>query len=98
MVSQRPLVSAVIPTYNHAHFLGDAINSAIDQTYPNVEILVVDDGSTDNTQEVISKFAEQVVYIRQENRGLSEHHPTRDVAYQRWGCLVLVWCEVEVDI
>lgn len=71
MVSQRPFVSVIIPTYNHVHFLSEAINSAIDQTYPNVEIIVVDDGSTDNTAEIVAAFGDKVHYIWQENSGLS---------------------------
>jgi glycosyltransferase involved in cell wall biosynthesis len=49
----------VLPTYNRAHFLPDAIGSVIDQTYRPVELLVVDDGSTDDTREVVEKLAER---------------------------------------
>ena len=65
------LISVVIPTYNHAHYLVDAVNSALAQSYPYVEILVGDDGSTDNTAEIMQRYGNQVRYIRQENRGLS---------------------------
>lgn len=65
------LISVVIPTYNHAHFLGDAIASALNQSYAPVEIIVVDDGSTDNSRSVVEGFGKSVRYIRQENRGLS---------------------------
>lgn len=65
------LVSVIIPNYNHAHYVGEAIQSVLHQTYRNVEIIVVDDGSTDESQEVIASFGNHVHYIWQENRGLS---------------------------
>ena len=61
-------VSIIIPTYNQADFLGDAINSALNQTYKNIEIIVVDDGSTDNTKEVCLKF-NNLKYVYQKNQG-----------------------------
>jgi glycosyltransferase involved in cell wall biosynthesis len=64
-------VSIIIPDYNHAQFVGDAIQSVLNQDYSNFEIIVVDDGSTDNSREVIGKFGEKVRYIWQENQGLS---------------------------
>ena len=66
-----PLVSVIIPNYNHARFVGDAIQSVLDQTYKNYEIIVVDDGSTDNSREVISQFGDKVQCIHQKNAGLS---------------------------
>src|ERR687897_2148299 len=69
------LVSVVIPCYNQAHFLGEAIESVLAQDYPHFEIVVVDDGSTDNTSEVASGYA-GVRGIRQENRGLAEARNT----------------------
>jgi glycosyltransferase involved in cell wall biosynthesis len=63
-------VSVVIPCYNQAHFLGEAIESVLSQSYTNFEIVVVDDGSTDNTSEVAGRY-DGVRLIRQENRGLS---------------------------
>jgi glycosyltransferase involved in cell wall biosynthesis len=68
--SETPLVSIVIPCYNHAHFLVEAIESALAQTYRNVEVIVVDDGSPDNTAEVTARYA-SVRYVRQVNQGLS---------------------------
>src|SRR6266480_255100 len=64
------LVSVIIPCYNQAHFLHEAIQSALAQTYSHREIFIVDDGSTDNTAEVTSGFS-GVRYIRQENAGVS---------------------------
>src|SRR5215213_4115846 len=64
------LVSVVIPCYNLAHFLGEAIESVLAQSYPNFEIIVVDDGSPDNTSEVAARYP-GVRLVRQENQGLS---------------------------
>ncbi len=62
------LVSVIIPCYNQAHFLSEAIESVLSQTYRNFEIIVVDDGSSDNTFEVATRYL-GVRYIRQENKG-----------------------------
>ncbi|PYS49191.1 MAG: family 2 glycosyl transferase [Acidobacteria bacterium] len=64
-----PLVSVIIPTYNYAHFLSEAIQSVCDQTFRDFEIIVVDGGSTDNTREVVDRFGSRVRYIYQENLG-----------------------------
>ncbi|MGC8886922.1 MAG: glycosyltransferase family 2 protein [Verrucomicrobiia bacterium] len=63
-------VSVIIPAYNYARYLPYAIESAINQTYSPKEIIVVDDGSTDNTSEVITRFKKQIRYIYQQNSGL----------------------------
>lgn len=63
------LVSVVIPCYKQAHFLHEAIESVLNQTYRNFEIIVVDDGSPDNASEVAARYPE-VRCVRQENRGL----------------------------
>ena len=70
-VEQDPLVSIIIPNYNHAQYVGDAIWSVLTQEYRNFEIIVVDDGSTDNSREVITQFGDKVQYIHQKNAGLS---------------------------
>lgn len=66
----RATVAVIIPTFNHARFLADAIKSVLAQTRPADEIIVVDDGSTDDPAAVVAQF-QQVRLIRQENRGLS---------------------------
>ena len=68
--AEHDVVSVVIPCFNQAHYLGDAIESVIAQHYPKVEIVVVDDGSRDNTIEVAARYP-GVKYVRQENGGLS---------------------------
>ena len=62
-------VSVIIPTYNRADFLREAIDSVRAQTYTNFEIIVVDDGSTDGTQELVTSLYPDVRYLRQENSG-----------------------------
>ena len=64
-----PLVSVVIPTYNREKYIRRAIESVIDQTFKNYDIIVVDDGSTDNTEEVVKKLNVKCTYIKQENSG-----------------------------
>jgi len=64
-------VSLIIPTYNRAHLIALAIESALAQTRVPDEILIIDDGSTDNTAEVLSRFAAPVRLLRQPNRGRS---------------------------
>jgi glycosyltransferase involved in cell wall biosynthesis len=65
------LVSVVIPTYNYGRFVVDAVRSALAQTYRNFEIIVVNDGSTDDTEERLEPFLDRIRYIRQDNQGLS---------------------------
>jgi len=73
MPEERPLVSIIIPAYNVASYVRDAIDSALAQTYKNIEIVVVNDGSTDATAEVLEPYREsgKIIYIFQKNRGLS---------------------------
>src|SRR5919199_424046 len=69
-VQEPSVVSVVIPCYNQAHFLGEAIESVLAQSHPHFEIVVVNDGSTDNTSEVATRYP-GVRCIRQDNQGLS---------------------------
>jgi glycosyltransferase involved in cell wall biosynthesis len=64
-----PLVSCIIPVYNGADYLADAVRSVLAQRWPAIEIVVVDDGSTDRTPDVARSFGTQVRYIRQGNAG-----------------------------
>lgn len=66
-----PLVSVIIPCFRQAHYLAEAIESVLAQTYPHVEILVIDDGSPDNTTEIAARYP-GVRCVRQPNRGVSE--------------------------
>ena len=68
-MTPEPLVSVVIPAFNQERFLGEAIESALQQTYATREVIVIDDGSTDATAEVIASFGSGVRSVRQQNRG-----------------------------
>jgi glycosyltransferase involved in cell wall biosynthesis len=69
-MDDSPIVSVVIPCYGQAHYLAQAIESVLDQTYPWFEIVVVDDGSPDDTQAVAGRYP-RARYLRQRNRGQS---------------------------
>ena len=65
-------ISVIIPAYNQGHYLAEAVQSVLDQTYSNFEIWIIDDGSTDNTAEIARGFSDpRVNYIYQSNQGLS---------------------------
>jgi glycosyltransferase involved in cell wall biosynthesis len=70
-MKEDKLVSIVIASYNSADFVPFAIRSALEQTYRNIEVHVVDDGSTDNTPEAVAPFLAdpRVIYYRQKNMG-----------------------------
>lgn len=67
--TQPPLVSVIINNYNYALYLREAINSALTQTYERVEVIVVDDGSTDDSREVIASYGDRVIPVFKENGG-----------------------------
>lgn len=66
-----PLVSVVIPVYNGARFLSQAIDSVLAQTYPAVEVVVVDDGSTDDSRALIAGYGDRIVAVHQNNGGVA---------------------------
>jgi len=64
-IANSPVVSVIIPTYNRAHFLGETIQSVLNQTYKDFEIVIVDDGSTDKTEELVKSFSDgRLRYIK----------------------------------
>ena len=74
MQSSQPLVSVVIPSYNHEQFVQDTIQSVIDQDYKNIELIIIDDGSKDNSGEICEKWRKRdkrIIVIHKKNGGLS---------------------------
>lgn len=69
----QPIVSIIIPVYNGANYVADAIESAINQTYKNIEVIVVNDGSTDNgqTRDICNAYGSQIRYFEKENGGVA---------------------------
>lgn len=66
---QPPLISVIIPAYNHQRFIGAAVDSVLQQTVSDLELIVIDDGSTDNTGEIVKGYSDpRLTYFHQENR------------------------------
>ena len=68
-MSNTPCVSVIVSSYNYERFLNQAIDSALNQTYSNVEVIVVDDGSTDNSRDIIAGYGDRVTAVMKENGG-----------------------------
>lgn len=69
MNARQPKVSIVITCYNYARYVATALESALAQTYPAMEVIVVNDGSTDESATIIASYADRITFIQQENRG-----------------------------
>jgi glycosyltransferase involved in cell wall biosynthesis len=67
----KPLVSAIVPTYNYARYIARAVESALAQTYHPLECIVVDDGSEDDTPGILARFGDQIRIVRQSHKGVS---------------------------
>ena len=70
-MEKNGLVSVVIPVYNSEKFLIQCLESVLNQTYKNIEIICVDDGSTDNSPKILQKYSDKITIISQENQGLA---------------------------
>lgn len=74
-IDESPLISIIIPVYNVAPFLSQCIQSVLDQTYTHLEVIIVDDGSTDESPAICDKFAKldtRIKVIHKKNGGLSD--------------------------
>jgi len=67
---QSPRVSVITPTYNNAHYIGKAVESVLAQTFQSLEMIVIDDGSTDDTRSKLEPYSNAIRYIYQENKGV----------------------------
>lgn len=70
-MSDSPIVSIIIPAYNVAPYIGEALASVVAQSYTDYEAIVVNDGSTDETERALEPFRDRIIYLKQENRGLA---------------------------
>ena len=85
----QPLVSVIVPTYNRATFIEETLDSILSQTYTNIEILVIDDGSTDNTFEILKRYDGKIEVISRENLGESRTvNQGFDLATGKYVCVV----------
>jgi glycosyltransferase involved in cell wall biosynthesis len=69
--SKKPLVTVIIPTYNRGWVIQEAIDSVLDQDFSDYELIVVDDGSNDNTREILRAYGKAITVLQQPNRGVS---------------------------
>jgi len=69
--TKQPLVSVIMPTYNHAQFIGEAIDSVLNQTYNNLELIIIDNYSKDNTAEIVASYKDdRIKYLKFKNNGV----------------------------
>ena len=92
-MTDQALISVVIPTYEHAATLQVCLDSILAQTYSHVEVIVVNDGSTDNTDDVVKPYLDRITYIRQENAG---SNPARNRGFKEISGEYVIFCDADV--
>ncbi len=70
MVSKSPLVSVIITSYNYADYIEETIASVLNQTYGRIELIIINDGSTDNTEEILKAYEKKAIVVNQPNSGI----------------------------
>ena len=70
-MNTKPKVSVIIPSYNHEKYIKKCVDSILNQTYKDFELIVIDDGSTDKSVEILEKYGERIRFIRKKNSGLN---------------------------
>ncbi len=85
-------VSVIIPSFNRANYLSLALDSVLEQTYPVAEIIIVDDGSTDNTSEVVKQYASRVRFFQQNHGGVSA---ARNKGLELARGEIIAWCDAD---
>jgi len=88
---KQPLVSVIMPTYNHAKFIGKAIGSVLNQTHKNLELIIIDNYSVDNTEEIVKSFNDQrIKYIKFMNNGViaASRNNGLKIAKGEWACFL----------
>ncbi len=83
----KPKVSIIIPTYNAKNYIERCINSIIEQTYKNLEIIIINDGSSDNSENIIlnmkKKYENIIKYYSQENQGIANTR-NKGIRFSYW--------------
>jgi glycosyltransferase involved in cell wall biosynthesis len=92
MTPQHLRVSVIIPSYNRANYLPLAVDSILAQSYPVFEIIIVDDGSTDDTPQIVKSFGDRVRFYQQDHRGVSA---ARNTGLELAQGNVIAWCDAD---
>lgn len=96
MSKDEPLVSIIVPVYNAEKTIGRTINSILSQSYRNIEIIIVDDGSVDNTKEIISKIKDdRLVYVKKNNSGVSA---SRNLGIDKSNGKYIMFCDADDEL
>lgn len=85
-------VSIIVPVYNGQDFINRCLNSLINQTYSNVEIIVINDGSTDNSLDLLKKYNDKIILINKENSGVSD---SRNLGLEKASGDYIMFCDID---